>query len=66
MAYHKKTGNYYKVLGTVIDATNGREHHELMVLYERDGILYVRKKSEFLEKFTVVEELELPKEADRE
>ena len=51
MAYHKKTGNFYKVIGTAIDATNGRENDEKMVIYERCGKLFVRKISEFKEKF---------------
>jgi len=52
MAYHKKTGSHYRIIGTAVDATNGREENELMVLYERNGKLFVRKLSEFREKFT--------------
>lgn len=52
MAYHIKTGNYYKVIGTAANANNGQEQSERMVIYEREGQFFVRSISEFKEKFT--------------
>lgn len=64
MAYHKKTGNYYKTIGVATDATNGREDDEQVVIYERCGKLFVRKASEFKEKFSF-NPIELPMAAER-
>lgn len=38
----------------VIDATNGRETDEPMICYTDDNKTFVRKTSEFFEKFTEV------------
>jgi len=56
---HLKTGNEYKVLKTVVNATNAQSG-ERMVLYARDLGLddnpwYVRSLTEFNEKFKVKE-----------
>lgn len=49
---NKKTGKKYKIINTnVIDATNGRENEECMVLYSDSSGIYVRKESEFYQKF---------------
>ena len=49
---NKKNGREYKVLNTyIIDATNGREQDECMVLYTDHVGVYVRKESEFYENF---------------
>lgn len=48
---HKKTGNIYHVLSQgVIDATNLRDGNGV-VLYGKDGQLFVRDSEEFHEKF---------------
>lgn len=53
---NKKTGEVYTLLnaGYVIDATNGRENEERMALYTKVGVLFVRKWSEFEERFEKV------------
>lgn len=52
---NNKTGKLYKLLMTnIIDATNGRETDESMVCYTDDNKTFVRKTSEFFEKFTEV------------
>ena len=51
MAYHIKTGNYYRIIGTAINADNGQEKAEPVVIYERDEQLYTRSISEFKQKF---------------
>ena len=52
---NNKTGKIYKMLmENVIDATNGRETDESMVCYTDDNKTFVRKTSEFFEKFTEV------------
>ena len=54
--FNKKNRNIYNYLGEVIDCTNKRGNEVLCVLYEREGILFVREKNEFFEKFEKVEE----------
>ena len=52
---HKKTGNIYYVFDyDLINATNANEGQE-MIFYARLGKFYVREKSEFNEKFELVE-----------
>jgi len=51
---HKKTGNIYAFYGYCINTTNAQDQQE-MALYERNGIYFVREKSEFHEKFEIVE-----------
>jgi len=48
---HLKTGKIYIYRGNVINATNGCESDGVMVLYERDGMWFVREKKEFHNKF---------------
>ena len=53
---NKKNGGIYTLLnaGFVIDATNGRENEERMAFYTKAGVLFVRKWTEFAEKFEKV------------
>lgn len=53
---NKKNGEIYTLLnaGYVIDATNGRENEEQMALYTKAGVLFVRKWSEFEDRFEKV------------
>lgn len=54
-ARHNKTGNIYNILFmNAIECTNGQEDI-LKVIYERDGMIFVREKQEFLDKFTLQE-----------
>lgn len=48
---HKKTLNEYQVIGTAKNCTNGACDGQSMVLYEREGKLFVREETEFWEKF---------------
>lgn len=48
---HKKTLNEYLVIGTAKNCTNGLCDGQSMVLYEKDGKMFVREESEFWEKF---------------
>lgn len=48
---HNKTGNIYYAIEQVTNATNAQDGQD-MVLYRRDGNLYVREVTEFHEKFT--------------
>lgn len=59
---HVKTGNVYQVLGTVVNATNGENDGQTMIMYRRKSdprfkmqieldTTYVREVSEFNEKF---------------
>jgi hypothetical protein len=50
---HIKTGNIYTVLGEATDATNSRSGH-VVVIYARDGRIFVREVTEFAEKFEAV------------
>lgn len=47
---NKKTGKQYRVLSTVINCTNSQDGQE-MVLYVKDGKMFVREINEFFEKF---------------
>lgn len=48
---HKKTGNIYNVIfDEAIECTNGRED-KAYVVYQRDGMTFVREAAEFWEKF---------------
>lgn len=51
-ATHNKTGNKYNILHTAIDATNSRDGNQVVV-YEREGKVFVRNLVEFKEKFTI-------------
>lgn len=52
---NNKNNKVYEVIDWgVIDATNGRENHETMVLYkDEEGRHFVRATSEFEKKFTL-------------
>lgn len=53
-AVHKKTGNEYSIISEeVINCTNAQDEQQ-MVLYTRKGMLFVREKEEFEEKFVYV------------
>lgn len=52
-AEHLKTGNIYDVVGEAIDATNARDG-QVVVVYTRNGRLFVRDKAEFLAKFRIM------------
>ena len=49
-ATHIKTGHIYAVLGIAIDATNDRDG-QLVVIYSREGKLFIRELEEFKRKF---------------
>jgi len=50
---HKKTGNKYTVLyDAALDCTNSRDGTEVVV-YIRNGKVFVREKQEFMEKFNI-------------
>lgn len=51
-AVNNKNGLTYTVIGEAINCTNGKEH-ELMILYCRDGLFFVREAMEFSLKFRV-------------
>jgi hypothetical protein len=51
---HTKTGNEYRKIGVVKNATNENDG-QIMVLYTRNGHYYVREVKEFNEKFKKVE-----------
>lgn len=52
---NNKNGEVYKVLSyNIVDATNGREKNDFMVLYEKDSKQFVRDRKEFFNKFTQV------------
>lgn len=48
---HTKTGNIYRVIGEAINATNGDQDGQVMVLYQRNGGTYVREAVEFRDRF---------------
>lgn len=50
IATHLKTGNEYRVIGEAIDATNAHSSRPV-VIYEREGRVFVRCAEEFIEKF---------------
>ena len=52
-AIHKKTGNKYQVSADeAIDCTNERDGTPVVVYY-RDGMFFVREKTEFIEEFEI-------------
>lgn len=63
MARHRnnKTGALYQVVGLVVDSNNAsRDTEEAEILYRPlepdDVVFYRRKRSEFMEKFTQVDD----------
>lgn len=52
-AVHLKTGHEYTVTGEAINATNAQDGQN-MVIYERDGRVFVREAGEFTDKFAAV------------
>jgi hypothetical protein len=57
LARHCKTGNVYEVIGEAVNATNG-DFGDKMVLYRRQGVIYVRSTHEFRNRFVKVEDNE--------
>lgn len=56
---HKKTGNIYDVERlSVINCTNANDG-QLMVLYHRNGLHFVREQTEFFKKFENVNQVNL-------
>ncbi|MDZ4726133.1 MAG: hypothetical protein SH817_08245 [Leptospira sp.] len=55
LAKHNKTGNIYRVIGEAKNCTNGENDGQRMILYTFEDLIFVREKSEFLEKFTVID-----------
>lgn len=63
---NKKTKNYYKLLGTVINTTNAQDG-QVMFVYEpikqdEDKLTFVRDRKEFLEKFELIEGVDYEEE----
>lgn len=54
IAKHLKTGNLYEILGEAKNCTNGPSDGQTMVIYKNEMLVFVREKSEFLEKFTIL------------
>ena len=53
-ARNKKNGSIYEIISLdITDATNGA-NDQRMVLYQKDGVKYVRNYNEFFEKFDQV------------
>lgn len=50
-AHHIKTGETYRVVGEATNCTN-EQNGQLMVIYQKDGHLFVRSAEEFMQKFT--------------
>lgn len=48
---HKKTGNIYLKLDTVIECTNGREELTYIIYQNQDGMKFCREATEFNNKF---------------
>jgi hypothetical protein len=50
---HNKTGNTYYLLTTAaIECTNGREDIPYVVYMNEQGLIFVRERDEFYQKFT--------------
>ena len=47
---HLKTGNIYNLVNIVRNATNANDN-QMMVLYQREGMMFVREAKEFLVRF---------------
>lgn len=51
---HKKTGNTYFLLNdNLIECTNGREEKKYCLYANLEGVLFVRERGEFYQKFEV-------------
>jgi len=49
---HIKTGNVYEILyEDIINATNAQDGQEMIMYKNKDGMIFVREKKEFFEKF---------------
>ena len=49
---HKKTGNTYFLLNDeLIECTNGREEKKYCLYANQEGMVFVRERSEFYQKF---------------
>lgn len=47
---HLKTGNIYQKIGEAINCTNAQDG-QVMIIYKRDDMTFVREKNEFEAKF---------------
>lgn len=54
---NKKNSLIYKYMGECINCTN-QQDGQLMVLYTKDDLLFVREKQEFFDKFEPVFNIE--------
>lgn len=54
---HKKTGTLYMKMYDAIDATNSRDGIEVVVYANEQGMVFVREKKEFEEKFYIKESI---------
>lgn len=51
---HKKTGNIYFLLNdNLIECTNGREEKKYCLYANEKGVVFVRERGEFYQKFEV-------------
>lgn len=50
---NKKTNGIYTYIGDIVDSTNSREGN-ILSLYCKDGLLFIRDREEFREKFVTV------------
>lgn len=49
---HKKTGNIYMLLNDeLIECTNGREEKKYCLYVNQEGMVFVRERDEFYQKF---------------
>lgn len=49
---HKKTGNMYLLLNDdLIECTNGREEKKYCMYVNQEGMVFVRERDEFYQKF---------------
>ena len=52
LVIHKKTGNMYILLNDdLIECTNGREEKKYCLYVNLEGMVFVRERSEFYQKF---------------
>lgn len=54
MEMNNKTKDIYIYIGDIVDSTNSRDGN-IVSLYCKDGMLHIRDKNEFKEKFTTID-----------
>lgn len=56
---HNKTGNLYFAIADVLNCTNAQDDQKMVLYVNTDGMMFVREKEEFWQKFRYVDSTQI-------